>query len=157
MADAQELPSITRLIDARRAEKTRFIVIGMTAAILQGTPATTLDIDLWIDLPPRQYIRLLNLARRLGAEIVANTVVVLPDHVTINFVYGEVIGLNSFKTEYKKIRLLRWMRRSVPVLPLERVYRSKQMVGRPKDLAHLPAIEQTLALKRKARRPKRPH
>jgi hypothetical protein len=73
MADAQELPSITRLIDARRAEKTRFIVIGMTAAILQGTPATTLDIDLWIDLPPRQYIRLLNLARRLGAEIVANT------------------------------------------------------------------------------------
>ena len=41
----------------------------MSAAILQGVPATTLDTDLWIDLPPRKYLRVLNLARRLGAEI----------------------------------------------------------------------------------------
>lgn len=29
----------------------------MTAAVLQGTPVTTFDLDLWIDLPPRQYMR----------------------------------------------------------------------------------------------------
>jgi hypothetical protein len=31
----------------------------MSAAILQGAPATTLDTDLWIDLPERQYVRVL--------------------------------------------------------------------------------------------------
>ena len=30
----------------------------MTGAVLQGTPVTTFDVDLWIDLPPRQYMRI---------------------------------------------------------------------------------------------------
>lgn len=33
----------------------------MSAAILQGVPATTLDTDLWIDLPERQYARVAHL------------------------------------------------------------------------------------------------
>jgi hypothetical protein len=37
----------------------------------------------------------------------------------------------------------------VKVLPLERIYASKKFVGRPKDLAHLPLLEQTLKLQRK--------
>jgi hypothetical protein len=32
----------------------------MSAAILQGCPATTLDTDLWMDLPPHGYMRLVN-------------------------------------------------------------------------------------------------
>jgi hypothetical protein len=51
----------------------------MSGAILQGVPATTLDTDIWIDLPSRQHIRVLNLCRRLGADIRANTVVDLRD------------------------------------------------------------------------------
>ena len=57
----------------------------MSAAILQGVPATTLDTDLWIDLPPRQYMRTLNLCRGLGATVRANTVVDLTDGSAINF------------------------------------------------------------------------
>src|SRR5690242_13589883 len=87
MADASRFSPLNRFIDALCAEKTRFIVVGMTSAILQGTPATTLDIDLWIDLPSRQYMRMINLARSLGAEMVANTVVVLPGNLTVNFIY----------------------------------------------------------------------
>jgi hypothetical protein len=41
----------------------------MSGAILQGVPATILDTDVWIDLPSRQFIRVLNLCRRLGADI----------------------------------------------------------------------------------------
>jgi hypothetical protein len=40
----------------------------------------------------------------------------------------------------------------VAVLPLARIYRSKKFIGRPKDLAHLPLLEQTIALKRRAGR-----
>ena len=64
----------------------------MTAAVLQGAPVTTFDVDLWIDLPERDYMRAMNVARRLGARMVANTVAVLPGDLLLNFVYA-VTGL----------------------------------------------------------------
>jgi hypothetical protein len=51
----------------------------MTAAILQGVPATTLDTDIWLELPERRYVKALDIAKKLGAEILARTVVVLDD------------------------------------------------------------------------------
>jgi len=120
----------------------------MSAAILQGVPATTLDTDLWIDLPSRQYIRVLNLCRRLDATILANTVVELTDGSLVNFLY-EVHGLRSFGREYKEAKRLHWLGAKVAVLPLERICVSKRFVGRPKDLAHLPLLEQTIRLLRR--------
>ena len=122
----------------------------MSAAILQGVPATTLDTDLWIDLPPRQYMRVLTLCDRLGAHIRANTVVELTDGSQVNFLY-EVHGLRGFASEYRNARKLYWMGTKVSVLPLKRIYESKRFVGRPKDLAHLPVIEQTIRLERRVR------
>jgi len=123
----------------------------MSAAILQGTPATTLDTDLWIDLPSRQYIRVLNLCRQLGATVRANTVVDLSDGSMVNFLY-RVDGLRSFGYEFQHAKRLKWLGTTVAVLPLGRVYRSKTFVGRPKDLAHLPLLKQTMALDRRVRR-----
>ena len=123
----------------------------MSAAILQGVPATTLDTDLWIDLPPRQYLRVLNLCRRLGATIQANTVVDLSDGSTVNFLY-HVDGLRSFETEYASALRMTWLGLRVAVLPLGRIYRSKAWVARPKDLAHLPLLRQTMALRRRLQR-----
>jgi len=117
----------------------------MSGAILQGVPATTLDTDIWIDLPPRQYMRMLNLCRRLGAEVRANTVVDLSDGSTVNFLY-EVHGLRSFRYEYQHAQRVKWLETDVAVLPLARIYASKKFVGRPKDLAHLPLLEQTMKL-----------
>lgn len=50
----------------------------MSGAILQGVLAAPLDTDIWVDLPPRQYIRVLNVRRDLGAQVRANRVVQLP-------------------------------------------------------------------------------
>jgi hypothetical protein len=124
----------------------------MSGAILQGAPATTLDTDLWVDLPPRQYMTVLNLCRALGAAVRANTVVDLQDGSVINFLY-EVHGLRSFRAEYRNARRISWLGTRVAVLPLERIYASKKFVGRPKDLAHLPLLEQTMKLRRKLNRP----
>jgi hypothetical protein len=120
----------------------------MSGAILQGVPATTLDTDIWIDLPPRQCIRVLNLCRRLGADILSNTVVDLSDGSMVNFLY-EVHGLRNFRHEYQRAKRLKWLGTEVVVLPLERIYASKKCVGRPKDLAHLPLLEQTMKLQRR--------
>lgn len=127
----------------------------MSGAILQGVPATTLDTDIWIDLPPRQYIRVLNLCRSLGATIRANTVVDLSDGSTINFLY-EVHGLRGFNKEYSDTKWIDWLGDKVAVLPLPRIYASKKFVGRPKDLAHLPLLEETMALQKKLRPRKKP-
>jgi hypothetical protein len=123
----------------------------MSGAILQGVPATTLDTDIWIDLPSRQYMRVLNLSQRLGATLRANTVVDLSDGSTVNFLY-EVHGLRGFECEYRRAKRVRWLHTEVAVLPLERIYASKRFVGRPKDLAHLPLLEQTMKLQRHLKR-----
>ena len=123
----------------------------MSGAILQGVPATTLDTDIWVDLPPRHYTRVLNICRDLGAQVRANTVVDLPDVSIVNFLY-EVHGLRSFRAEEKRAMKLRWLGTTVTVLPLERIYASKKFLGRPKDLAHLPLLAQTIKLRRRLAR-----
>ena len=150
MGDAPGFPAITQLAQALRAEKTRFIVVGMSAALLQGVPSTTLDVDLWIDLPARQYMRILNMSRQLGAEIVANTVVVFGGELTINFLY-RMDGLQSFDYEYLRAKRLKWNGAILAVLPLNRIYKSKKAVGREKDLAVLPILKRTINLLRKNR------
>ncbi len=123
----------------------------MSGAILQGVPATTLDTDIWIDLSSRQYMRVLNLCRQLGATVRANTVVDLKDGSTVNFLY-ELHGLRGFQYEYQRAKRVRWLQTEVAVLPLERIYASKRFVGRPKDLAHLLLLEQTMRLQRHLKR-----
>ena len=127
----------------------------MAGAILQGVPATTLDTDLWIDLPPRQYMRLINLSIRLGARHISNTVVELEDGSLVNYVY-EPNGLRSFSREYRGARSIRWLGHQVRVLPLERIRASKSAAGRPKDLAHLPLIDSVLRARRAVQPSRRP-
>lgn len=113
----------------------------MTAAVLQGAPVATIDTDLWIDLPPRQYIRVLNLCVRLGARVTANTVVELTDDTVVNFLY-RVDGLASFKTEARRATRVEWFGLTVKVLSLDRLIRSKEFIQRPKDLLHLPILRE---------------
>jgi hypothetical protein len=122
----------------------------MSAAILQGCPATTLDTDLWIDLPARHYMQVLRLCRKLDAKVRANTVVELSDGSLVNFLY-HVDGLFSFAWEFQRARRIKWLGVTVSVLPLARILRSKTAVGRPKDLAHLPLLARTILLKKRSR------
>ena len=122
----------------------------MTAAILQGTPGITFDTDLWIDLPERQYMRLINLSLKLGATMERQTVVALTDGTLVNFCY-HITGVASFRTEYRRAELMRWHGAVVRVLPLERIIRSKEAAGRPKDLAILPILRDVAACRKRLR------
>jgi hypothetical protein len=122
----------------------------MTAAILQGAPGVTFDTDVWVDLPPRQYMRMINLSLRLGATMVRQTVVALTDGKLVNFCY-EIHGVASFRTEYRRAVLLEWEGMEVRVLPLERVIRSKEAANRPKDLIALPVLRDIVASRKRLR------
>jgi hypothetical protein len=123
----------------------------MTAAVLQGVPVVTHDVDLWVDLPSRQYMTPVNLALRQGANMVRNTIVELSDGMLVNFIYA-VDGLASFATELRKARVLKFHGCDIPVMPLESIRKSKAAVMREKDSAHIHYINQVLLLQQKAKK-----
>jgi hypothetical protein len=105
-------------------------------------------VDLWIDLPARQYLTPVNLALRQGASMVRNTVVELADSMLVNFIYP-VEGLDGFATELKKARMMKFHGCAIPVMPLESIRKSQAAVMRDKDPAHIHSIDKTLRLQRK--------
>ena len=122
----------------------------MSAAILQGVPATTLDTDIWVDVPERQYMRLINLSLRLGATMVRQTVVALTDGSLVNFCY-HLSGTASFRTEYPRANVAQWNGIEIKVLPLERIIRSKEAADRDKDRAVLPLLRDIAAGRKRLR------
>jgi len=118
-------------------------MVGMSAAIIQGVPATTLDTDIWVDLPERQYIRLLNLVVRQGGTPLARTLYALSDGSVVNFIF-RMSGLRSFEKEYRQSREVSWRGLKIRVLPLPRILKSKRASAREKDIAHLPLIQRTI-------------
>ena len=142
---------LIRLLEAIEKEQIRHVVIGMSAAIAQGVMANTLDVDIWIDLPPRQYMRIQNLARKHGATVAANTVVYLEDGTPVNFVY-KVTGLGDFSHEQRHVIHARIHGYDVPVLRLERILKSKEAIRRDKDKLHILHIRDFLRCRRAAKR-----
>jgi hypothetical protein len=120
----------------------------MTAAVYQGVMLNTMDTDLWVNLPTRQYIRLWNIIREQGGSALSQTLYVLEDGKVVNFLF-EVTGLQSFAAEYRRARTFKMEGQQVKVLPLERVLKSKQTVLRDKDIAHIPHIERALKARKK--------
>lgn len=147
MATRPEPHPIVRIFSALEAEKIRFMLIGMSAARIQGVLASTIDVDIWIDLPPRQYMRVISLSLRAGATFGRNTVVYLEDGTPLNFVY-EVTGLRSFAEEYPRAKWYDFHQHRIAVLPLTRIYRSKAEIGRDKDKLHMVLIRQFLRASR---------
>ena len=140
MEPSRELRPVVRFLAALEEEKIRYMLIGMSAAIVQGVMETTLDVDLWIDLPGRQYMRLQNIARRHGGAMGATTVAYLADGTPLNFVF-EVTGLGPFAKELRHTRQLPFQGRVIPVLKLERILKSKEAIRRDKDLPHIIQIK----------------
>jgi hypothetical protein len=117
----------------------------MGAAVLQGVPVVTQDLDIWIGRPMGSHDEILLLCHRLGSEIIEEFRVVLPDTSVVNFTY-HVDGLRSFAEELRSSKRLKLHGQTVPVLPLERICASKAAVNRPKDRAHLFYIRQAIRL-----------
>jgi hypothetical protein len=120
----------------------------MTAAVYQGVMLNTMDTDIWVDLPTRQYMRLWSLIRSQAGSAMSQTLYVLEDGKVINFLF-EITGLNSFAAEYSRALTLKMEGLKVKVLPLARILKSKKAIMRDKDLVHIPHIERALKAKKK--------
>ena len=131
-------------------EEVPFLVVGLAAAALQGAPAVTQDIDLWFaDLTDPRFREVL---RKAGVAYVApgpnNPPLLAGAGADLFDIVQRPDGLEAFESEAKRAVRVRLGKVEVPVLPLERIIRSKKAAGRPKDRAILPVLEDTLRVLR---------
>lgn len=145
------------LLEALNALGVRYLIVGMGAALIEGAPGTTQDIDLWFD--NLDAVELRKAARRAGGLYTSGFGLQPPavggeglDRIDLVITAS---GLESFEQEFARARVYELDGVRVRVLPLERVIVSKRAAKRPKDAAQLPMLEAALAARR-ARTAKEP-
>jgi len=140
-----------------------FIVVGMTAGVLQGAPAVTFDLDILYSLSPVNVDRLLDALVELEAIFRGDERRLKPNrshlesrgHKLLMTKFGIVDVLGSlgdydFRDLEGDAPALALGPMSVRVLSLERLIEAKEKAGRDKDMAVLPLLRATLARKRQS-------
>lgn len=145
-------PAERALFEALERRGVRFLVIGMGAAVLEGAPVATQDLDLWFERFDDERIK--EAAREVGGFWTPGFGALPPGIGGPDFDRIDVVltahGLEAFDTEFAAAISREVDDVRLRVLPLERVIASKRAMMRPKDVAQLPALEATLAAKRGA-------
>jgi hypothetical protein len=143
-------PAERALLEALNALEVPFLMVGMGAALLEGAPGTTQDLDLWFGAIDGD--RLNEAARRAGGTYTTGFGVQPPGFIGEGLERLDVVltasGLEAFEEEMAKAHAYEIHGVPVKVLPLERVLVSKRAAKRPKDSAQIPMLEAALAARR---------
>lgn len=146
-------------------QKVEFMIIGLSAAALQGAPMVTQDVDLWFrDIDDSGIKKAL---KKVGGTWIPSLGLNPPmfegDHVQYFDIVLTVHGIGDFDAEKANAVDVPMGGFSVNVLCLDRIIASKSYLNRQKDRMVLPALKsaakalaakQTGAAKAQARRRK---
>jgi hypothetical protein len=145
-------PSERAFLEALQRLGVRYLVIGMSAALLQGARGVTEDVDLWFERldDPRigEAARAANgfwISGNFGLRPPGLGGLGLEDRFDVVVTAN---GLADFATEYAGARTLFVDGLQLRVLPLDRILTSKRAANRAKDQAQIPALEVALAVER---------
>ncbi len=136
-----------RLLHSLLRHKVRFMVVGLSAATLQGAPVVTQDVDLWFeDLNAPNFTRALQEVRAAYVPPSAINPPMLAGAGTELFdIVLRMDGLGSFAQEYKHSVEVVLGRQRLKVLSLERILASKTAANRAKDKLSIPVLRDALA------------
>jgi hypothetical protein len=146
-----------RFLRELNRQKVKFMIVGLSAAAVQGAPVVTQDVDLWFrDLDDPGIRRAL---RRVGGAFVPaiglNPPALAGDGVQLFDVVVHMHGLGAFDAEWPRAKDVRFGSLKVRALSLEQIIRSKKAVGRPKDKLALKVLADVLATNGRAGSPRR--
>lgn len=146
MADSNLTEPERRFLAELEARGVVYMIVGLTAATLQGANTTTVDVDLWFESigDPR-----IGEAANAAGGIWVSGFGMMPaklggvlDRFDVVF---SMSGLERFEAELSRSKAVKLQGVTVRVLPLDRVLASKRAANRPKDRAVIPALEEALA------------
>lgn len=152
-------PRFAEILRLLATNEIDFIVVGMTAGILQGAPVTTLDLDVVHRRSPENVSRLLRVLAGLGAiyrhdarKLAPQESHLLgPGHQLLTTSHGDLDCLGTIGEGLGYEELLEHTVAmslsgglTVRVLSLPALIEAKERAGRPKDLAALPVLRATL-------------
>jgi hypothetical protein len=145
-------PAERALFISLRQQGVRFLIVGMSAAVLEGAPVATQDIDVWFESLQPEAVK--TAARNAGGFWIAGFGLQPPgfggDGLSRIDVVLTAHGLGPFADEYDRAIEREIEGATLRILPLDRVIASKKATGRPKDAASLPALEAALAARHEA-------
>jgi hypothetical protein len=155
---ASEEPKIHEILDRLADARVEIIVVGMAAAVLQGVPVTTWDLDV-VHLRTRENVdRLLRVLADLGAVARHDPRRLRPDashlmgpgHVLLRTRFGDFDCLGAIDGGRGYPELLGasievdFEGRPLRLLTLPELLAVKTRAGRPKDRAAIPYIQSTI-------------
>jgi hypothetical protein len=128
----------------------RFMVVGMSAALLQGARGATEAVDLWFE--DTSDPRISEAVRAAGGIWVSGSFGMAAPRIGGSAlgdrfdVVTHMSGLGNFATEYTLVIYEMVDGLAIPLLPLEQILASKRAADRPKDRAIIVNLEDTLAV-----------
>jgi predicted nucleotidyltransferase len=123
-----------------------FILIGLSAAALQGAPVVTQDIDVWFkDLNSKILKKALKEANVIYIPPIGlNPPMFAGEPTDLIDIVLSVTGLGSFDEEFDDTLEIELTDFKVRVLSLEKIIKSKRTLNREKDKLVLPVLEDVL-------------
>ena len=136
-----------RFLRALLRRKVRFMVVGLSAAALQGAPVVTQDVDLWFE--NLNDPRLRDALREVDAAYVPPSILNPPMFAGGGIELFDIVltmsGLKSFPEELRNCVKVALGRHQLKVLSLDRILVSKRAANRAKDRLVIPVLEDSLA------------
>jgi len=153
MDAAPLLKKIARALHKARLEA---IMVGNAAAALQGAPVTTLDVDFMFRKTSTNLRKLKVFAGELDAQILkpfyplSSLYRVVNDDTGMQVDFMSILhGIKSFENLRSDAIDVDFDDYILKVASLEKIIRSKKVLGRPKDKAVIGILEKTLDEKKK--------
>ncbi len=139
------------------SRKVRFIVVGLSAAALQGAPVVTQDVDLWFENISDP--RIIEALREVGAAYVPPSIQNPPmfagGGIELFDIVQKMDGVKSFAEEWPNCAEVSLGRLKLKLLSLDRILASKRAANRMKDKLVVPVLEDSLATSSISLKPKR--
>lgn len=155
--------SFRHILETLEAHGVEYVVVGGVAAVLQGAPVTTFDIDTLVKVDPENSRRLLDALTALdarfrehdslrptAADVAAGGHMLLLTRSGPLDVLGFIGGGKRYEDVKDRTEYLRIGGLSIRVLTLETLLDEKRALGRDKDL---PVVRLLEALVERRKRP----
>lgn len=147
-----------KFLRALVAQRVPFIVVGLSAATLQGAPVVTQDVDLWFERLDHPGIA--KALKQCGGTYIPPINLHPPMFVGNSLELFDIVvhmhGLGSFADESNNTIDIPLGATTVKALKLDRIIASKEALQRPKDQLVLPVLRDTLiTLQTREERPRK--